>query len=200
MIKLSQAVIVEGKYDKIRLSNILDATIIPTDGFRIFKDREKLALIKILAEKSGIIIITDSDRAGQMIRKRVEASVPADRVTNVYLPRIVGKEKRKNAPSAEGVLGVEGTDDEIILAALNRVGITGDTAPKDGRSITKTDLFNLGLSGGVDSSAARKDFCKFLSLPDFLTANSLLDVLNSLFGYNDFLKEFNRWNQQQTKN
>lgn len=200
MIKLSQAIIVEGKYDKIRLSNILDATIITTDGFRIFKDREKLTLIKILAEKSGIIIITDSDRAGQMIRKRVCAAVSSDKVVNVYLPRIEGKERRKSLPSAEGVMGVEGTDDKIILATLERMGIVGEKIEKSGRSITKTDLFNLGLSGGADSSSLRSDFCRFLSLPDFLTANSLLDVLNSLFGYDDFLKEAQKWKEQQTTN
>lgn len=196
MIKLKQAVIVEGKYDKIRLENIIDATIITTEGFHIFKDKEKLDLIRILAQKNGIIILTDSDRAGQMIRKHVEKSVSEAEIINVYLPALKGKEKRKTAPSKEGVLGVEGTDDEIIIEALSRVGVTGEKTEKQGRKITKTDLFNLGLSGGIGSAEKRVDLLKHLSLPDFLPTNSLLSVLNSLYGYDDFIEEVEKWNRE----
>ncbi len=196
MIKLSQAVIVEGKYDKIRLENIIDATIITTEGFRIFKDREKLFLIKILAQRSGIIILTDSDRAGQMIRKHVEKTVGKEKIINIYLPPQKGKEKRKNTPSAEGVLGVEGTDDEIIIESLKRAGVTESNPLPRGRKITKTDLFNIGVSGTESAAEKRASLLRFLNLPDFLPANSLLDVINSLYGYDDFMKEVEKWKQE----
>lgn len=196
LIKISKAVIVEGKYDKIRLSNILDTTIITTDGFRIFKDKDKCNLIKILAERNGIIILTDSDSAGQMIRKYIEKIVPKNTVTSVYLPTILGKERRKTAPSSEGVLGVEGTDDAIILDALNRAGIIGEKCEKKGRKITKTDLFNLGVSGINGSKEKRASLCKFLNLPETLPANSLIDVLNSLYGFDDFIFEVEKWKQE----
>lgn len=196
MIKIKEAIIVEGKYDKIRLANIVDTAIITTDGFRIFKDADKVALIRLLAEKRGIVILTDSDRAGQMIRKHVEKTAGKENIKNVYLPPIKGKEKRKTAPSAEGVLGVEGTDDEIIINAFNRAGITGTPISKEGRKITKTDLFNIGVSGTDGAAEKRADLCRFLGLPDFLPANSLLDVLNSLYGYDDFISEVNKWNRE----
>ena len=194
LIKLKQAVIVEGKYDKIRLENILDATIITTDGFGIFKDNDKKSLIKILAEKCGIIILTDSDHAGQMIRKHIEKIVPKEQFTSVYLPTILGKEKRKTTPSAQGLLGVEGTDDAIILEALDRVGVTGEKQEKSGRKITKTDLFNNGVSGRDGSKEKREKLCCYLGLPS-LPANSLIDVINSLYGYEDFITEVEKWKQ-----
>lgn len=196
MIKVNEAIIVEGKYDKIRLANIVDATIITTEGFRIFKDAEKTALIKLLAQKRGIVILTDSDRAGQMIRKQVEKIAGKENIKNVYLPPIVGKEKRKTTPSADGVLGVEGTDDEIILNALARAGITGEEKAVQGKRITKTDLYNMGLSGTDGAAEKRAELCRRLSLPDFLPANTLLDVLNSLYGYDDFIAEVKEWNQE----
>ncbi len=196
MIKVNEAIIVEGKYDKIRLANIVDATIITTEGFRIFKDAEKTALIKLLAQKRGIVILTDSDRAGQMIRKQVEKIAGKENIKNVYLPPIMGKEKRKTTPSADGVLGVEGTDDEIILNALARAGITGEEKAVQGKIITKTDLYNMGLSGTDCAAEKRAELCRRLSLPDFLPANTLLDVLNSLYGYDDFIAEVKKWNQE----
>ena len=200
LIKLKQAVIVEGKYDKIRLSNIIDATVITTDGFGIFKDKDRCSLIKMLAEKCGIIILTDSDRAGQLIRKHIEKIASKGEILNVYLPQLAGKEKRKTKPSAEGNLGVEGTDDKIILDALVRAGVTGETAEKTGKKITKTDLFNSGLSGTDGALEKRRSLCRFLRLPDFLTANSLLDALNSLYGYDDFIKEVGKWKAEEAQN
>ena len=196
MIRIKQAVVVEGKYDKIRLSNILDTVIITTEGFRIFKDKEKTALIKLMAEKRGLVILTDSDSAGQMIRKHLEKLVGREAVKSVYLPPLKGKEKRKAAPSAEGFLGVEGTDDEIILAALSRAGVLGETVDKKGREITKTDLFNIGVSGRENSAEKRAELLRFLKLPENLPANSMLDVLNSLYGFEDFMKEVQEWNQE----
>lgn len=195
MIKLEQAVIVEGKYDKIRLSNILDAVIITTGGFGIFKNKEKIALIRLMAERRGIIIMTDSDRAGQMIRRHIENIARTKNIVNVYLPTIVGKEKRKSKAGADGVVGVEGTDDAVIIKALERMGITGTKTEKQGRTITKTDLFCLGISGGENSSVLRKGLLGYLNLPDFLTTNALLDVVNSLYGYDDFVKEVEKWKQ-----
>lgn len=200
LIKISQAVIVEGKYDKIRLSNILDATIITTEGFKVFKDDEKKSLIKLMAEKKGIVIITDSDHAGQMIRKYVEKIAQGGKITNVYLPQIVGKESRKAKPGAEGVLGVEGTDDAVILAAIERSGLTGDICEKQGRQVTKTDLYNLGVSGTQNSADKRRSLCLFLGLPSFLTANSLLEFINSLYGYDDFLCEVEKWKVEAAEN
>lgn len=200
MIKINEAVVVEGKYDKIRLSNFLDATIITTEGFRIFKDAEKKELIKLMAKIKGIVIITDSDRAGQMIRKYVEKIADEGNITNVYLPQIVGKESRKQKAGADGVLGLEGIDDNIILEAIKRSGITGEICIKQGRSVTKTDLYNLGVSGRQDSAERRKELCKFLGLPTFLTANSLLQFINTIYGYDDFLSEVKKWKAEAAEN
>ena len=198
-LKVSQAVIVEGKYDKIRLSGIFDTVIITTDGIGIFKDPEKKALIKLLAERQGIVILTDSDGAGQMIRKYLEKLVPKDRVKNLYLPELQGKEKRKTSPSAAGLLGVEGTDNEIILAAAKRAGILSEITEKEGKKISKTDLFNLGISGGEGSKEKRKSLLSYLKLPTVLTANSLLEVINSLYSYEEFLSEAEKWNRESAQ-
>ena len=199
MIKVKEAIICEGKYDKIRLSGIFDTVIITTDGFGIFKDPEKKALIRLLAENCGLILLTDSDSAGQMIRKYLEKLVPRDRVKNLYLPEIKGKEKRKSSPSAAGLLGVEGTDNEIILAAAKRAGILSEITDVPKKKITKTDLFNLGLSGGEGSKEKRKSLLSYLKLPTILTANSLLDVINSLYSYEEFLSEVRKWNQESAQ-
>ncbi|MBE6845858.1 MAG: DUF4093 domain-containing protein [Ruminococcus sp.] len=181
MIKLSQAVVVEGKYDKITLSSIIDAVIIVTNGFGIFKDKEKLELIKYYARTTGIVIMTDSDRAGFIIRNHIKGAVKNGKIKNVYIPDIMGKEKRKIKPSAEGKLGVEGMNREIILKALEKAGITAAEACHNAENlITKTDLFELGLSGGKDSSTLRRKLLVHLKLPSLLSANSMLEVLNTM--------------------
>lgn len=179
MIKLEQAVIVEGKYDKIKLSSIMDAVIITTNGFNIFKDTEKLELIRYYAEKTGIIIMTDSDSAGFTIRNHIKGAVKKGTVINVYIPDIMGKEKRKLKPSAEGKLGVEGVEKKIILEALEKAGVTA-SAGEEREKITKTDLFTLGLSGGKNSSELRKKLLEYLKLPSLLSPNSMLEVLNTM--------------------
>lgn len=179
MIKLAQAVIVEGKYDKIKLSSIIDAVIITTNGFNIFKDTEKLELIRYYAEKTGIIIMTDSDSAGFTIRNHIKGAVKKGTVINVYIPDIMGKEKRKLKPSAEGKLGVEGVEKKIILEALEKAGVTA-SAGEEREKITKTDLFTLGLSGGKNSSELRKKLLEYLKLPSLLSPNSMLEVLNTM--------------------
>lgn len=189
MIKLKQAVVVEGKYDKIKLSSIIDAPIIVTNGFSIFKDKEKLNYIKEVAKKRGIVIMTDSDNAGFMIRNRILKAVGKENeVINVYIPDVFGKEKRKKNMSAEGKLGVEGIDSKVLIETLEKFGVTASQSKECSKvkEITKTDLFNFGLSGGENSEMKRKVLLKKLNLPQNMTANSMLGALNIFLTYNEF--------------
>ena len=172
MIKIKQAVIVEGKYDKIKLSTVLDTVIIQTDGFGIFKDKEKQKLIKRLAQTRGIVILTES--------------VPKDSVIHAYIPDVFGKERRKDAPSKEGKLGVEGIDTEILLEALNRAGVTCESTQEKSRAVTVADLYEAGLSGKADSAALRKKFLRSLSLPERLSTSALVDMINIFMTYDEF--------------
>ena len=200
LIKLKQTVIVEGKYDKIALENILDATIITTNGFRIFKDREKRELIRFLAKKNGLIVITDSDSAGSIIRSHLKQICPADTIKNVYVPQILGKEKRKTKSSKEGLLGVEGLEKHVLLSALMRSGITSDEVELNSKAlITKTNLFELGLSGGVNSSSLRYDLAKYLGLPTNMSCNAFLDCINAIYNNNEFFKVVELWQQEGAK-
>lgn len=184
-IKLTEAVIVEGKYDKIKLSNILDAFIIETNGFAIFKDKSKLSFIKKLAEERGIIILTDSDHAGFMIRNYISSGVPKEQIKNVYIPDIFGKEKRKDTPSKEGKLGVEGMTKEVILASLEKAGVSSTSSVCD-NPITTVDFYDLGLTGGANSKAKRKAVCKALDLPEFLSTSSLISCINNFMTKEEF--------------
>lgn len=188
MIKLKQAVVVEGKYDKIKLSSIIDAPIIVTNGFGIFKDKEKLSYIKRVALSRGIIIMTDSDNAGFMIRNRILKAVGKEaEVINVYIPDIFGKEKRKEHKSAEGKLGVEGIDADIIREALFKFGVLCEKSETRAKSITKTDLYTFGLSGGSNSAEKRKALLKKLNLPENMTTNSMLDAINMFMSFDEFI-------------
>lgn len=184
-IKLTEAVIVEGKYDKIKLSNILDAFIIETNGFAIFKDKSKLSFIKKLAKERGIIILTDSDHAGFMIRNYISSGVPKEQIKNVYIPDIFGKEKRKDTPSKEGKLGVEGMTKEVILASLEKAGVSSNSSVCD-NPITTVDFYDLGLTGGANSKAKRKAVCKALDLPEFLSTSSLISCINNFMTKEEF--------------
>lgn len=184
-IKLTEAVIVEGKYDKIKLSNILDAFIIETNGFAIFKDKSKLSFIKKLAKERGIIILTDSDHAGFMIRNYISSGVPKEQIKNVYIPDIFGKEKRKDTPSKEGKLGVEGMTKEVILASFEKAGVSSTSSVCD-NPITTVDFYDLGLTGGANSKAKRKAVCKALDLPEFLSTSSLISCINNFMTKEDF--------------
>lgn len=184
-IKLSEAVIVEGKYDKIKLSNILDAFIIETNGFAVFKDKTKLSFIKKLAKERGIIILTDSDHAGFMIRNYISSGVPKEQIKNVYIPDIFGKEKRKNAPSKEGKLGVEGMTKEVIVEALSKAGITSSKSVCSD-PVTTVDFYDFGLTGGAGSKAKRKALCKALDLPEFLSTSSLISCINNFMTKEEF--------------
>ncbi len=187
MIKLKRAVVVEGKYDKIKLNAVLDAVIIKTDGFGVFKDKEKQKLIRKLAETTGIVILTDSDSAGFVIRNFIKSIAPNGDIINAYIPDIFGKEKRKTQSSKEGKLGVEGIPVDILKTALEKAGVFCEkTEDTEKRKITKTDLFEDGFSGTQNSKDKRKALLKQLDLPEKLTTNALLDILNSLMTYDEY--------------
>lgn len=189
MIKIKQAIIVEGKYDKIKLSGIIDAPIIQTDGFGIFKDKELQCLIRNLAEKRGILVLTDSDSAGFKIRSFIGSTVDPKNIVHAYIPDIFGKESRKTEPSKEGKLGVEGVSEEIIMKALANAGVLCETAEEPERPITKLDLYELGFTGGRDSAKKRAALLKYYSFPARLSANALVKVLNSITTYDQFLED-----------
>lgn len=195
MIKLSQAVIVEGKYDKIKLKSILDAVIITTDGFRIYKDKEKLELIRSFAKKSGIIILTDSDKAGFQIRSYLKSCIREGNIIHVYIPDILGKEKRKEKPSKEGTLGVEGLDINILRNALYNAGVIQQDTPRT-NALTKADLMNDGFIGNYHAAYRRRLLLNALDLPLRLNTNSLLDVLNRLISVTDYQNAVKQVNSQ----
>lgn len=182
MIKIKEAIVVEGRYDKNTLSQIVDAPILETSGFGIFKDKQQLSLLRRIAETRGLIVFTDSDGAGFVIRNHIKSAIPGKFLKHAYIPDIPGKEKRKSAPGKEGKLGVEGMSREIILEALRRAGATieGEEAPTACR-ITKQDLMSLGLSGSADASAKRLKLLKKLNLPEHMSPNALLQALNLLY-------------------
>ena len=182
MLAVKEAIIVEGRYDKIKLSGIVDAPIIETNGFRVFSDKEKQSLIKQIAQKRGILVLTDSDGAGFVIRNFLRGIVPPSQIKHCYIPQIAGKEKRKAQPGKEGLLGVEGVTDEVIINAIRQSGATvlGEKASPRG-NITKADLCRLGLSGGENAAQNRQALLKKLSLPTYLSANAMLTALNCLY-------------------
>ncbi len=189
MIKISQAVIVEGKYDKIKLSGIIDAPIIQTDGFGIFKDKELQRLIRMLAEKRGILVLTDSDSAGFKIRSFIGSTVDKKYIKHAYIPDIFGKEKRKTEPSKEGKLGVEGVSEEVIMQALANAGVLFENSQSPERPITKLDLYEFGFTGGENSSEKRAALLRYYALPSRLTANALVTVLNCITTYERFIED-----------
>ena len=195
MIKISKPIIVEGKYDIIKLSNIIDGLIIKTDGFGIFKDKEKQRLLRRLADEKGLIVLTDSDSAGFMIRNFITNVVSKDKITNVYIPDIFGKEKRKTEGGKEGKLGVEGMSEEVLYEAFRKAGVLCEKSESsDRRLITNVDLFEYGLSGGKDSKAKRQALLRNLALPERLSTSSLVKILNTFVTYEEFtekVKEIN---------
>jgi ribonuclease M5 len=194
MIKINEAVIVEGKYDKIRLSNIVDTVIIQVNGFHIFDDKETLSLIKYYAETTGIIILTDSDAAGFKIRNYIKSFVNNSdkntRVLHIYTPDIFGKEKRKQTPSKEGKLGVEGISDDILVKLFSKQGVLVSETEKR-EKITKSDLYFFGLSGIEGAFEKRRKLLKSLFLPELLSSSAMLDVLNSKFSKSEFQEYLN---------
>lgn len=189
MIRVREAVVVEGRYDKAKLSGLMEGTILETRGFQIFKDRERMELIRRLAETRGVIVLTDSDGAGFLIRSRLSQCLPPEQVKHAYIPDVFGKERRKAQPSKEGKLGVEGMTPEVLAECLRRAGATLEDQPERHPTggLTKADLYELGLSGREDSGERRKALQKKLGLPERLSANGLLQALNGLYSREEAL-------------
>ena len=194
MKQLKEVIVVEGRYDKNALSQVVDATIVTLGGFSVFNDREKLAFLRRLADKQGLIVLTDSDGAGFVIRNYLKGALPAGKVKQAYIPDIQGKERRKRRAGKEGKLGVEGMRPDVLLEALRKAGATfEDAAPTEKKQpITKADLVLLGLSGGQDSAARRQAILKKLDLPEHLTANGLLEALNLLYSVEELTTILNK--------
>ena len=188
-IRIDKPIIVEGKYDKITLSSLLDANIITLGGFSVFHEKEKTAMIRRVAERNGIIVLTDSDGAGKVLRGHLSSILPKDKVTHLYIPRVEGKEKRKKTASKEGTLGVEGMDAET-LRKLFLPFASGEKPPHNtGEPLKKADLFSLGLSGGENSKERREMLAKRCGLPRDMSSNALLAALNLLYTKEEILKE-----------
>ena len=192
MIKLKEAVIVEGRYDKIKLKNLIDAPIIETNGFRIFNDKERRDMIRQIADRRGILIMTDSDGAGLVIRNFLNGAVDKSKIKHCYIPQLEGKEKRKEQKSKEGFLGVEGVPDDVIIEAIRKSGATviGEEAAQT-NEITKADLFTLGLTGTANSAQKRKKLLKKLNMPDYLSTNAMLTALNCLYSLEELKSVLN---------
>ena len=184
MINIKEAIIVEGKYDKMQLERICSSPVFTTEGFRIFKSKEKREFLKRLAKERGILILTDSDRAGFMIRNHIKSFVDDGEIKQAYIPEIYGKEKRKIVGSKEGKLGVEGISEEILKEILSQYA--SDEIPAD--KITKTDLYDAGLYGGAQCAAARASLCSNLGIPAGISTNALVDALNALITKEKFLE------------
>ena len=188
MVKIREAIVVEGRYDKNTLSQIVDAPILETSGFGIMKDKSQLNLLRKVAATRGLIVFTDSDGAGFVIRNFLKGAIPAENLKHAYIPDIYGKERRKSAPGKEGKLGVEGMTPEVIIEALRKAGATieGENTTHTIGNITKQDLMDLGLSGGKDSSEKRKKLLKRLQLPEYMSSNAMLQALNLLYTKEEF--------------
>lgn len=181
MIAIEPAVVVEGTYDKIRLSSLLDTLILTTDGFQIFKNQEKLALLQSLAKTRGVLILTDSDNAGFLIRNRLKQALTQGRVYHGYIPDLYGKEKRKQKPSAEGKLGVEGMPTQVLEQVLAQAGVLPTQPKPQTDPITKVDFFHWGLTGTPNATQNRQALLQALELPSAMATNTLLEVLNRLY-------------------
>ena len=195
MKRVFEVIVVEGRYDRNAVSQAVECTVIETSGFGVFSDSDKVALLRRLADKRGLVILTDGDKAGFFIRGRLRGLLGDANIKHAYIPDVPGHEKRKSAPSKEGKLGVEGMMPEIIIKALEQAGATFETDPVTGtyaqaEQITKADMYDLGLSGKPDSAKKRRNLLQRLDLPERISANALLNVLNILFTRDDFLALF----------
>ena len=186
MVKIAQAIVVEGRYDKNTLAQVVDAPILETSGFGIMRDKENLALLRRVAKARGLIVFTDSDGAGFVIRNYLKGAIEPQYLLHAYIPDVYGKEKRKSAPGKEGKLGVEGMPPDVIIDCLHRAGATfeGETSLPTNR-ITKQDLMELGLSGGKDSSFLRKKLMRKIGFPEHMSSNAMLQALNLLYDYSE---------------
>lgn len=198
MLKIREAIVVEGRYDKNTLSQIVDAPILETKGFGLFKDPKQLELLRNVAKKRGLIVLTDSDGAGFVIRNHIKSAIPAKYLKHAYIPDVAGKEKRKAAPGKEGKLGVEGMNPEVLLAALKNAGATieGESMAQENDQITKQDFVEFGLSGGLNASERRKRLQNRLHLPEHMSANALLQALNLLLSREELAEIVREWDNK----
>ncbi len=187
-IKLNTPIIVEGKYDKIKLDSMIDGTVVTTEGFGVFKDSEKKLLIRRLADKNGVIVLTDSDGGGLVIRNYINSILPKDKIINLYIPEVKGKEKRKKEYSRAGMLGVEGLDNDCLFKILKPFS-DNSLENKPRASITKSDFYQDGFSGSKNSSEKRKKLCRLVQLPENIGSNALIEALNLLYSKDEY-KEF----------
>lgn len=198
MVRIKEAIIVEGRYDVNKVRQLVDTVVIATGGFSIFNDKEKLKMIRRIAEQRGVLILTDSDGAGFVIRNYLKGALPKERVHHAYIPQIAGKEKRKTHSSKEGTLGVEGVPDEVILETLRRAGATVvDGEQNEKPQITKADFYEWGLSGRSGSTERRQELLKALNLPKHITANALLEFINAVADYDEVLGIIERLNGEK---
>lgn len=198
MLKIREAIVVEGRYDKNTLAQIVDAPILETKGFGLFKDPKQLELLRSVAKKRGLIVLTDSDGAGFVIRNHIKSAIPAKYLKHAYIPDVAGKEKRKAAPGKEGKLGVEGMSPEALLAALKNAGATieGESMAQENDQITKQDFVEFGLSGGLNASERRKRLQNRLHLPEHMSANALLQALNLLLSREELAEIVREWDNE----
>ena len=198
MVKIREAIVVEGRYDKNTLAQIVDAPILETKGFGLFKDSKQLELLRSVAKKRGLIVLTDSDGAGFVIRNHIKSAIPAKYLKHAYIPDVAGKEKRKAAPGKEGKLGVEGMSPEVLLAALKNAGATieGESRARGNDQITKQDFVEFGLSGGPNASERRKRLQNRLYLPEHMSANALLQALNLLLSREELAEIAREWDNE----
>lgn len=195
-LKIKYPVIVEGKYDRLTLDRVIDAVILTTDGFGIFKNTEKQALLRALAQKTPLIVLTDPDGAGGVIRSRISGMIPPERRIMLYVPKVAGKEKRKEAPSKEGLLGVEGTDTALLYHLFEKYA--GETPGTSGPKITAANLYELGLTGGSGAQEKRDRFGARLSLPAGMNAKAFLSALNYLCTYEEYRAEAELFRQEES--
>ena len=197
MFRIQEAIVVEGRYDKNTLSQLVDTVILETSGFGVFQNAELVALLRRLARTRGLIVLTDSDGAGVLIRGHLKSALPAQGVKHAYIPDVPGKERRKRAPGKEGKLGVEGMSPAVLEEVLRRAGATFLEEPSNGsvpkEAITKADLYLLGLTGTPDSARRRSALLRHLDLPEHMSTNALLPVLNALYDREAFLEEAESW-------
>lgn len=198
MLKIREAIVVEGRYDKNTLAQIVDAPILETNGFGLFKDAKQLELLRNVAKKWGLIVLTDSDGAGFVIRNHIKSAIPAKYLKHAYIPDVHGKEKRKAAPGKEGKLGVEGMRPEVLIEALKNAGATieGAESARDTGQITKQDLMEFGLSGGANAGENRKKLLNRLNLPEHMSANALLQALNLLLSREELAQIVREWDNK----
>ena len=198
MLKIREAIVVEGRYDKNTLAQIVDAPILETKGFGLFKDPKQLELLRSVAKKRGLIVLTDSDGAGFVIRNHIKSAIAAKYLKHAYIPDVAGKEKRKAAPGKEGKLGVEGMSPEVLLATLKNAGATieGESTDRENDQITKQDFVEFGLSGGLNASERRKRLENRLHLPEHMSANALLQALNLLLSREELAEIVREWDNE----